>query len=176
MFFGIIFFCIIVWILISIVFWTIRNGISPMPTSAKVKRCLLENLPEIKNGNIYELGSAWGTLAFPIAKKFPDGLIRGYETSPIPYFFSRLTLWLFPLPNLRFERRDFFSISLADADLVICYLYPGAMQMLKKKFCRELKPGTWVASHTFAIPGWKADKTYEADDLYKTKIYLYQVK
>ena len=79
------------------------------------------------------------------------------------------------LPNGRLQRRDFFSMDLADAGLVVCYLYPGAMEKLKVKFERELKPGCWVITHTFAVPGWKAEAVYPVDDLYRTQIYVYRI-
>ena len=43
-----------------------------------------------------------------------------------------------PVTNLVIERRDFYGISLTDADVVICYLYSGAMERLREKFERRL--------------------------------------
>lgn len=158
----------------SIIFWTIKNGISPMPTSLKAKKCLLEALPKL-SGIVYELGSGWGTLAFPIASRHPDVLVIGYETSPFPYFYSKILSLLKRLPNLKLIRKDFFKISLTDASVVVCYLYPGAMQKLKVKFSEELKPGTLIISNTFAIPGWRPEKVIVVKDLYRSRIYIYKI-
>lgn len=159
----------------SIIATSLLNGISPMPTSPKVKRKVLEVLPERKRGaNIYEMGSGWGSLAFPLAKRFPGGIVKAYENSLFPYFFSVLRHYLFPLNNLAFYKRNFFSIPLNDADLVVCYLYPSAMHRLKNKFEEELPLDCYVLSHTFAVPGWLPDQVFEAKDLYRTKIYLYK--
>jgi hypothetical protein len=174
MLFEIIFFIIILWILLSVVFWSIRNGIGPMPSSKPAKICLMKSLPPIGKGKIFELGSGWGTLAFPIAHRFPDNIVVGFETSPIPYTFSKLRLWSSPLANLCFEKKDFYIVNFAEADLIVCYLYPGAMRLLKSKLEQELKKGTWVISNTFAIPGWTPQNIYEVEDLYRTKIYLYK--
>lgn len=175
MFLGIVFFVLCIWILISLVFWSIRNGIGPMPSSFKAKACLMKCMPDVGAGKILELGSGWGTLAFPIARKFPGSHVIGYETSPIPFAFSRLWNWLCAYPNLQFQRRDFYSVSLKDADLIVCYLYPDAMRLLRAKLEKELKPGTWVISNTFAMPGWTPQKIFEVEDLYRTKIYLYKI-
>jgi len=159
-------------LVVSIVVWTIKNGISPMPTSPKVKRRLLEILPVVQ-GRIYELGSGWGTLAFSLSRHYPEAQIIGFETSPVPYWISKLCLNLSSSRNLTFERRDFFNVELKDATMVVCYLYPGAMRKLGEKLIQELKPGALIISHTFALPGWEPKATYEVDDLYRTKIYIY---
>lgn len=145
-----------------------------MPTSVKVKAQLLKIPLTLNPGTIYELGSGWGTLAFDISQKFPSHQVEAYETSPIPYLYSIFKHYFYSQPNLRFHRLNFFHDSLKDASLVICYLYPGAMQKLKVKFEDELPVGCFVISNTFAIPGWTPVRTFIVDDLYKTKLYLYQ--
>lgn len=167
--FGILFFC-----LLSIVIWSIRNGIGPMPTSIKVKNRLFEVVPEKIEGKIYDLGSGWGTLVFPIASKFPDHEIIGLENSTIPFLFSSLRLLLSKEKNIRFIRKNFYEFPLNDAGLVLCYLFPKAMEKLKPKLENELKKGTWIICNTFAIPGWKPKFVITVQDLYHTKIYVYQ--
>lgn len=166
---------ITLFIFYSIIRWAIRNGITPMPTSPKVRKALLNHLPEQFSSPIYELGSGWGTLVFPLAKRFPHHQVIGYENSFIPFLYSLLRYQFQPYLNLSLIHQDFFSVSFQDAGLLVCYLYPGAMIMLKKKFENELKPGTWVISHTFAIPEWIPKWTFEVNDLYRTKIYAYQI-
>ncbi len=169
-----IFILLIFFILWSIVYWSIRNGISPMPTSLKVKKGLFELLPEKVEGDVYELGSGWGTLVFPLAVRYPETHVIGYETSLIPYWISYGFLLAFPKRNLALKRQDFFQVDLKGAHLIVCFLYPGAMEKLKEKFEKELQPGTLIVSNTFAIPGWKPIQIQEVKDLYRTKIYLYR--
>ena len=166
---------ILLWVLLSIVLWSIRNGISPMPTSPLAKKRLFEALPLKLEGTVYEMGSGWGTLAFPLAKKYRNCRVVGIESSPIPFHFSRFRHLFFHARNLEFIHEDFMKTSIKDASLIVCYLYPGVMQKLKVKFEKELKPGTWVISNTFAIPGWDPYKAYDIGDLYGTKIYIYQI-
>ena len=68
-----------------------------------------------------------------------------------------------------FLRRD-----LRDADLIVCYLFPGGMEKLKPKLEAELNPGTIVISNTFAISEWKAMQILHANDLYHSPIYVYK--
>ncbi|MBA3236953.1 MAG: SAM-dependent methyltransferase [Parachlamydiaceae bacterium] len=158
----------------SIIFWTLKNGISPMPTATKVKSELLKIELTLIPGPIYELGSGWGTLTFALAKKYPSHQVVAYETSLIPYLYCILKQYFYPQPNLHFHRLDFFHESLKEASLVICYLYPEAMQLLKDKFNEELPSGCFVISNTFAINEWHPLKAYPVDDMYHTKLYLYR--
>ena len=167
-----IFFAVFFAIVGSIVIWTVKNGISPMPTSRKVGRLLLEAIPADLSGGVYDLGSGWGTLALSLAKRLPHCSVVGIESSPIPFWASKGLAW--GQANLFFRREDFFTVPLDGAALVVCYLYPGAMRRLKEKFERELRGGTWVISHTFAIPGWTPWRVAEVSDLYKTRIYIYR--
>jgi hypothetical protein len=163
----------IVIIFLMILFWTIKNGITPMPTAPKVKKTLLNELPKKLNGTIIDLGSGWGTLCFSLAKKYPHCTVVGFENSHIPYYYSVIKKALSGQPNLTFERRDFFNAPINHASLIVCYLYPKAMEKLKDKFALELKPNTVVVSHTFAIPGLHPNKTVTASDIYRSKIYFY---
>lgn len=161
-------------VLFSIVMWSIRTGISPMPTTSKVKNILLQALPPQVQGTIYELGSGWGTLAFSLAKHYPQCQVIGYESSPVPYWISLGLSWLTQNNNLRLVKQDFFQAHLQDAALVVCYLFPGAMSKLKQKFEKELPPETWVISNTFVVPGWEPLEIYQVNDLYQTKIFVYK--
>jgi Histone methylation protein DOT1 len=164
---------IILWIWLSVVWWSLKNGISPMPTSEKVKRKVLDFIPPETQGMIVDLGSGWGNVVMQLAKKFPHCHIVGYETSPIPYYFSRVWALFSKHPNLKIYRKNFFNEDLSEIALVYCYLYPGAMKELREKFINELKPGTIVFSNTFAIPDWEPVHVVSVKDLYNTRIYMY---
>ena len=54
--------------------YTIKTGISPVPTSPRVRDKMLamippERLAAIERGRLFDLGSGWGTLAFALAKR-----------------------------------------------------------------------------------------------------------
>ncbi len=173
---SLLFFLAIGAVLLSICYWTVKNGISPMPTAPKIRKAMFDALPEHMEGTIVELGSGWGTLAFPLASRYPRCHVIGYETSTIPYLVSLLLQHLYHKhKNIKFKRRDFFKESMSDVSMAVCYLYPRAMENIKDKFeiegnCRQL-----IVSDTFSIPGWKPDKVIEVADLYKSKIYFYRV-
>lgn len=169
------FLAFLTYILISIGWYSWAYGITPTPTSSKVQKVVLQILPLGLKGKIVELGSGWGHLAFALARQYPDIDIEAYEISPIPYYLSLWMKGLRRVPNLKFIKKDFFNVPLNESRLIVCYLYPGAMEKLRGKFEQELEPGTFILSHTFALPGWVPIKLMHADDLYHTPVYLYQV-
>ncbi|MGK5594319.1 MAG: methyltransferase [Parachlamydiaceae bacterium] len=144
-----------------------------MPTSQKVKKVLFQSLPLNHSGMIYELGSGWGTLAFPLAKKYPQATVIGYEVSWLPFLFSSTRLFFFPQKNLKFKRKDFFKEDLSRSRLIICYLYPRAMRQLELKLEKEALEETLVVSHTFAFYKNDPIKKITLTDLYQTPIYHY---
>jgi hypothetical protein len=160
----------------SIILSTLRYGISPMPTDHKAKKALLELCHAPSKGMIYELGAGWGTLAIPLAKKFPNCTVHAFEASFVPWLCCYLRSCFSRTPNLQVHRSDFFSESLEKADLVVLYLYPGAMTRLAGKLDVELKEGGIVVSNTFALPGWAAEGVVQLDDIYQTHLYRYLVK
>lgn len=158
---------------LSVVYHTLKTGISPLPSSRRARQVMLSEIPEGFSGRIVEAGSGWGSLAVPLARRFPEAAVIGYELSPVPLFCSRLRR-LGRCPNLRLIRADFLAVSLAEADLVVCYLFPGAMRTLDEKLRRELRPGARVFSNTFALPGWKPVRVHRLPDIYATPIYIYE--
>ena len=133
---------------------------------------LLSSLPEVRGGTVVELGSGWGNLIFPLSRKYPDCKVIGYENSPVPFLYSAL---LNHRSNLKIVRGDFFEKSLHEVDLVVCYLFPGGMEKLRKKLEEELAVGAKVVSHTHPIPEWKPKETIEVDDPDHSTIFIYEV-
>lgn len=160
-------------ILLSIILTALRYGIGPVPTSPKVKQALLPLLPKLKQGTIYELGAGFGNLAFSLADHYPDHQIIAVEISGVPYLWMLARQWLKPRNNLKLLKKDFFKLTLSDAALIVCYLYPRAMNRLEEKITQEC-PKTALLTHTFALPHQKADVILKAKDLYNTPIYFYR--
>ncbi len=160
---------------LSIVVYTVKTGISPMPSSRKATCAILALIPVETSGTIIELGSGWGTLVFPLAKAFPSCAIVGYELSPVPWLFSRVAAVLFPRYNLTIHRRDFLKLSLAQASVVVFYLHPGALRKLGPKLEKELHPGALVVCNTFPIPSWAPRESYDLGGGTSRKIFVYEV-
>jgi hypothetical protein len=163
---------------LSIIVRTLRNGVAPMPTSGSVRSRITAVVTELSGQigppyTLVELGSGWGSLSVALSRAMPKASVVGYENSPVPYLFSLLLRTLLVAGNLRILRRDFNTVSLRDADMVLCYLSPGAMARLQPKFAAELKQSALIVSSTFALPEWKPSRVEVANDVYRTRIYVY---
>lgn len=161
-----------------------RNGITPMPASAPVRKATVNEAVRLGGrGLLVEAGSGWGTLAVALAAAFPGRRIEGVENSVIPYAVSRLIgrgaagiarkLRKTGFAELRFKRADLYAYPYERANGVVCYLYPGAMERLAPILRERLRPGAFVISVCFALPGRRPDRVVECADWYRTKIYVY---
>lgn len=157
---------------LTIIWSTLTYGIGPTPTSKKVRTALFQAMPEEIKGKIYELGAGFGSLAFPLADKYPEAEIIAIEISPIPWFWMYLKLFFAPRKNLYLVWGNFYKESLRDARVIVCYLYPGAMEKVSRKVRAECHD-TWLFTHTFALPRIKPEIQTTAQDLYHTRIYGY---
>lgn len=159
----------------SVLIWSLKNGISPMPTSFKMKQTLINVLPKIDHGTIYELGSGWGGIAILMAQKYPQCEVIAYESSPIPYFVSLLRKNILGIKNLTLKKDDFLHSDLKKARLIYCYLYPKGMENLKSMLKQKSIKNIYLISNTFALPDLKAEKIIKIADLYHNKLYIYNL-
>ncbi|HUG22344.1 class I SAM-dependent methyltransferase [Piscinibacter sp.] len=158
----------------SIVWFTFKTGISPMPSSVKAGRTMLAASADAPDGPIVDLGSGWGTLAIVFARKHPARQVIGYEVSWFPWLVSSLLQRLLRLHNLSFRREDFRRAELSNAAVLLCYLFPRGMQDLARKLARDRCGPVTVISNTFALPSFAPDEVIQLDDVYRTRIYVYR--
>ncbi len=175
MVFEIILLIIAVLIALSIVYSTARFGISPMPSSKKAYQAMIKLIDETGSGPIIDLGSGWGNFVIPIAKRYPQRQIIGYEMSLLPCLISTLIKHALGLKNLTLYRQDFLTANLSTASVLVCYLFPAAMDKIKIKLQLE-KPGVeFLISNNFALPSHQFDKVIQLNDFYKSPVYLYKL-
>lgn len=170
---------------LSIVLVSWKNGISPMPASKAVRLAVAGEVDRItRYGHIMEPGSGWGTLGLAVMRRCPGVRLTGIENSSLPLWCSQLLGVLYTrlhpadkrgslLNKVHFARGDLYSCSYRDADIVLCYLFPGAMERLAEKFKRELPPGAVVISVCFSIPGRQPSRVITCRDSLRTKVYVY---
>lgn len=167
--------------LLSIAVYTLITGMSPMPTLPGERQLLFSLLPtadEMPEGEriIFELGAGWGSLALPLARRYPGQTVAAYERSVLPWLVCRLRKTFAAAHNLRVYRRDFFRADLSSASLVICYLSPGAMGRLRPKLEAEASSDVLVISNGFALPGWDPESVLPAPGWFGgARIYRYRV-
>jgi phospholipid N-methyltransferase len=160
---------------ISLLRNTWRLGIGPLPSFQRSRQQLLNLIDPSASGRMLELGAGWGGLAFALAKRCPAAQVVGIELSLIPFLVCYLRQKIQRQTNLVFMRQDFFKISWAQADWLICYLCPQIMARIGIQAQRELAPGARIVTHTFALRGWQPQQQVRADDWYRSDIFLYVV-
>ena len=64
---------------------------------------------------------------------------------------------------------DMFKISLADADVVYVFQWPSVNAKLAEKFRKELRPGTYVVSYMWEVPGLRLVAYHS-----RLRVYIYE--
>ena len=172
-FIAIALFFLVLVIAFSIVWGTLKTGISPMMSSSKARQAMLAEINMDEKGALIDLGSGWGTLVIAVAKKHPKNQIIGYELSWFPWMISVLFKYSLGLDNLTLYRKDFKSADLSAASTLVCYLFPGGMLALEDKLKHDLFKNITIVSNTFALPSYKPTNVIKLKDFYQTPIYVY---
>ncbi len=159
----------------SLIYNTIKLGISPMPSSSKAYHAMLKLIAETGSGTIVDLGSGWGNFVIPLAKSQPKRQIIGYELSLLPWLTSLLAKKLFALDNLTLYRENFYHAKLPKASVLVCYLYPQAMSKINDKLRVEQPNVDYLISNNFALPSWQPEQVITLGDFYKSPIYRYKI-
>ena len=155
--------------------YSVITGISPVSSSLQSRKNIIRTVPPDQEGYIYELGAGWGAMAFPLARRCPEATVVAYELSPVPWLFLKTRALFFGPRNLTILRRNFLKENLAKASMVVCYLYPGAMEKLSAKLLLELKPDARVISNTFEIPAWTPTCIQNLEDVMCPQIFYYEM-
>ena len=161
-------------LVVCVVWDSLRLGISPMPSSKKSFEALKEHLPVLEPGTICELGAGWGGVVRKLTSHYPQHQIIAYENALLSWLFLRLRFR--GQSKVRITRQNFLRCPLPKAQLYYTYLYPEGMNALSEKLKSELKQDSILVSFTFALPGYTPSKTITLSDLYRSKIYLYELK
>ena len=98
-----------------------------------------------------DIGSGLGGLVIDLAARRPDSQFEGIELAPLPWLVSRLR----QAAGARcgFLRGDYHRLDFGAYDVVFAYLSPAAMPALWAKARAEMRTGTLLLSHEFAVPG-----------------------
>ncbi len=162
--------------LLSIVWYSLRTGISPMPSSGAVRKVIFDEVGGAGQGTVIDAGSGWGSLVISIAARYPERKVTGYELSPIPWLVSVILTKIRRFHNLAIYRRDFLRADLSEAGIIVCYLYPGGMRRLEKKLKEENTRVHTVISSTFAFPSFTYGRVVRAHDLHRSPVYVYYLQ
>lgn len=150
------------------------KGAPFVPTPMEQVRRMLK-IAELKPGQvIYDLGSGDGRLVHTASRLYKAKAI-GYELSPLVWGWA-VFLSLFWRSSAKLRFGNFWNKDISDADVIVCYLLPPAMEQLKKKILPQLKPGALLVSHAFEIKDWIPYKKLERDREKKiAPVWVYKI-
>lgn len=130
-----------------------------VPTWGKDYGRIIKALEGFQGGTIIDLGCGGGGVMRALARAYPNVRIIGYEISVPAWLIAKLLNGLLGLrKRCEVRWRNFYNVSLHEADAVYCFLTPMAMKKLQPKFERELKPSAIVISYAFQIHGWEGER------------------
>lgn len=169
-------------ILFSVVFILCIPGIIALysapfvPTFNKNAKTMIK-LADIKPGmKVYDLGAGDGKLVEAAAEKGADAI--GYEISfaLFLFFWLKKVIFLFlpchshiggnPKGSCRVYWGNIWSKDISDADIVMCFLMPNAMDRFREKKYQTMKKGAKLVSNIFPLPKEKEEKK-------ENNVYLY---
>ncbi len=141
---------------------TLRSVFVPTPQDIVAK--MLE-LAEVKQADVvYDLGSGDGRIVITAAKKYGCKAI-GYELDKELVESSRTKAEAAGVKTLvTIEPKDLFTADLRAADVIAVYLLPQQLERLLPQL-EQLKPGSRIVSHQFAIPGVSLDKVVHVESM-----------
>lgn len=140
-----------IFLLMLTLYWsTFRTQVPFYASGAAAWRAVEAELPQ-RPLRMIDIGSGLGGLVVNLAARRPDSRFEGIELAPLPWLLSRLRQAAGA--RCRFLRGDYQRLDFADYDVVFAYLSPAAMPALWTKARAEMRCGTLLLSHEFAVPG-----------------------
>jgi len=141
-----------------------------VPARMCVARKMLE-LADVQPGQrVIDLGAGDGRIVTLAARGF-GAQATGVEVDPIRCLIANGLIALRGLRNrARVQWGSMYSVDLADADVVIFYLWPKANRRLEPILAAGLRPGAKVVTHQFSMINWHPIAVDQ-----ESRIYLYEI-
>ncbi len=124
-------------------------------TPMEVVERMLEMAEVDQDDVVYDLGCGDGRIVIAAAEKYGARGV-GIDIDPRRIEESKKNAVESGVDNLvRFFVQDATKVDVSEATVVTLYLLPESNELLRPKFEEELKPGAYVISHNYSIPGWE---------------------
>jgi hypothetical protein len=145
-------------------------------TPQAVVDMMLEMANIQSNDVLYDLGSGDGRIPIAAARKYGIRAV-GIEIDPdLVAEALRLAKEARVADKVSFQQGDLFKMDFSEASVLTLYLFPDInLQLLPR--IMEMRPGTRIISHNYAIAGWEPQETrhWEGHEGRKHVLYLWTV-
>jgi len=133
-------------------YWTRMVGGPWVPTSMQMVNRMMEMAEVGPEDVVYDLGCGDGRIILAAAMRYHARAV-GIEIDPLRYLWCQFLITILgQRKRIRIIFGNLFNKNLSEADVVMCYLMPDALQKLEKKLKQELRSGTRVVSNRFTFP------------------------
>jgi SAM-dependent methyltransferase len=143
-----------------------------VPTPNDVVNKMLEMARVTAKDVVYDLGCGDGRIVITAAQRFgcrgvgididPDRIREATENVGR----AKVT------DKVRFIQGDLFEADISEATVVTLYLLTELNLKLRPKLMKDLRPGTRVVSHAFAMGDWKPERTEHVNG---SSVYLWRI-
>lgn len=144
-------------LLLVLFYWsTFRTRVPLYLSGRQAWQAVMPLLPAAQPFRFIDLGSGLGGVPLYLEPRFPEGRFYGAEIAPAPWLISRVRTHL-KGNRVRFMRRDYASLDLADFDVVFAFLSPAAMPALWQQAQRQMHRGGLFISLAFPVESRQPD-------------------
>jgi SAM-dependent methyltransferase len=135
-----------------------RPDVVYVPTPHHVVDEMLRLAGVTKDDVLYDLGSGDGRLVIAAAKHYGARAV-GVDIDPQRIEESRANARRDGVAgHVTFLQQDLFETDISEATVVTLYLLSKLNLQLRPKLLSDLRPGTRVVSHAFAMEDWRPDQ------------------
>lgn len=129
-----------------------------VPTSAPIVKSMLTLGQVGPNDIVYDLGSGDGRLPIAAVRDFGAKKGVGIDLDPVRVEEAQANAKKAGVEDrVTFHQGDMFAFDFSEATVMPLYLLPEMMARLRPKIL-DMKPGTRIVAHDYALGDWEADK------------------
>ncbi|HWO42257.1 MAG TPA: methyltransferase domain-containing protein [Candidatus Eisenbacteria bacterium] len=157
--------------------WT-AGDVPFVPTPPEVIERMLEMARVGSNDVVYDLGSGDGRIVIRAAQKYGVRGV-GVEIDPDLVTKARGEAARQGVGHLvEFHTADALAVDLSPATVVTLYMLPEFNTKLRPVLERDLKPGSRVVAHDFAVDGWIADRVevVKGGLFHDHRLFLFEIR
>ena len=143
-----------------------------VPTPNDVVNKMLELARVTVKDVVYDLGCGDGRIVITAAQKYGARGV-GIDIDPQRIREARENASRGKVNDrVRFVEGDLFEADISEATVVTLYLLTELNLKLRPKLMSDLRPGTRVVSHAFAMGDWKPERTERVDG---SSVFLWRI-